>query len=197
MNKVDRVTHSESYPQVVLAKALDRRRAALGVSRRALAAEAGMSERGVAYLARGERVGADATLARLKRALDRLDAGRGAAAGVLAPEVVLAIFNGFLLSACTAFRVSADLARAIDPATAPRGATADEATRRAHRARAVALYLSNVQAGLTQSQLAKALGIDKAAVSRALNRLEDAREEEGFEALVQRAARLMGEGEVW
>lgn len=197
MTKVDRALILKSYPQVVVAKALDQRRAAIGASRAAWAAEASVSERNLIRIARGLHVPPDATLARLKRALDRLDAGRGAASGVLAPEVVRSIFNGFLLSACAAFGVPAEIALALDPATAPRGATADEATRRAHRARAVALYLANVQAGLSQSQLAKALRIDKAAVSRALTRLEDAREEDGFEALVQRAARLMGEGEVW
>ncbi len=53
-----------------------------------------------------------------------------------------------------------------------------------------------MQAGLAQSQLAAVLNIDKAAVSRAIRQLEDQRDTD-FEAVVQRAARLMDEGEVW
>lgn len=191
IKKVDRVRDA----QAALFRALEARRVALRVGTQAWS-RAGAVSHTTIYALRAGRAVLPATLAKLKRGLDVIEAGR-TVAPTYSREAVKGLLAGLQLAACHALGVSPDIALAVDPATGLRGAAADQATRHAHKARHVAVYLANVQAGISQSALAAALGIDKAAVSRAVSALEDAREDADFDAAVQRAARLMDQGEVW
>ena len=190
--KLDRVSEG----QAALFRALDQRRAMLGVDTVAWAQGARVGRTTIHRMRAGHFPVLPASLAKLRRGLDAIETGRREAPA-FSREAVRAVLAGLQLAACHALGLSPDLALAIDPATAPRGAAADEATRGAHRARHVAIYLANVQTGISQAAIAGALDIDKAAVSRAIGALEDARDQQDFDAAVQRAARLMDQGEVW
>lgn len=190
--KVDRASEA----QAAVFRSLETRRSGLGVTALEWSRAAAVGRSTIYRLQAGEAPVMPSTLAKLKRGLDVIEAGR-----TLPPtysrEAVKALLAGLQLAACHALGVSPDIAISLDPATGRRGAAADEATRLAHRARHVAIYVANVQVGISQAAIASALDIDKAAISRAIGQLEDAREDGDFDAAVQRAARLMDQGDVW
>lgn len=193
---VDRVEAQDQSPAVRLARALDLRRRAAGIAKSQWAREAQTNFSVIQRILKAEVEPRPTTLAALRRGLDRLIALRGEGERLSDPHA-RAIYSGFLLAACRALDVPEGAAHAIDPANAPRGNGADEVTRRIHRARAVALYLANVQIGISQGQLARVLGIHKAAVSRSISRLEDARDGYEFDQIVRQAALAMNEGDLW
>jgi transcriptional regulator with XRE-family HTH domain len=198
-NKIDRAADAPKLSTgagLRVIDGLDMRRKALGLPFSQWARETGISDESIRLLLRGKRNGRPDTLARLRRALDRLANDRHGPAHKLPREITRVVFSGYLLAVCRAMGLPEAIAHAIDPATSPRGAAADAMTREAHAARAVALYLANVQTGISQADLAAMLGIDRAAVSRAIRLQEDGRENADIEALVQQASRAMQQGEV-
>lgn len=188
-NFVDAAASGKSYPQAFM-QALDLRRMAMGVSRRQWAIAAQITERQIVFVLRGERGASDALLARAKRALDRLDGARGVAEGLVAHAVAQRVYHQMLALSAYTLQVPIELVRALAPADAPRGVVADDATRQAHKARALAVYLCHVQIGIKQRALVQVLKIDKAAVSRIISRMEDMRDDPAFDGLLARMAQL-------
>lgn len=66
--------------------------------------------------------------------------------------------------------------------------TGDAAWREASKARASALYLASVEVGVPGGMLATLVGLSPAAVSLALNRVEDRRDEPDFDKAIEQAA---------
>jgi transcriptional regulator with XRE-family HTH domain len=111
-----------------------------------------------------------ATLARLNHALNRFRIGFAGEAGAIAPH---AAFKACILIA--AFATDAD-ARAALNARPSKRATSDPAWRAAARTRRIAFWIANQWLGFHQSDVARAAGCTKAAVSAALRELEDERD---------------------
>jgi hypothetical protein len=68
----------------------------------------------------------------------------------------------------------------------------DAAWRAASKARAVALYLASTEVGISGAMLASLARLSPAAVSYALNRVEELRENESFDAALDKAAQQLG-----
>lgn len=108
--------------------------------------------------------------ARAKR-MDFAPTGQHAAAGYRLAVAIVARFLGMS---------PADIL-AADPA---KRATADPAWLAVARQRRLALYVAHIYLGIPQAELARAAGMSKAAVSIAMNDVEDLRGEPETEALL-------------
>jgi len=114
-----------------------------------------------------------ATLGRLQTALDRLRRGVGGEAYSLAPH---AAFKACMVVA--AAYMQADVKAVLD-ADPSRRATANPEWQRAAEVRRVGYFIANQLLGFKISDLARAAGVTKQAVSRAIPELEWERDREG------------------
>lgn len=108
-----------------------------------------------------------ATLAKLNHALNRFRIGFGGEASAIAPH---AAFKACILIA--ALMTDADAREALN-ADPSRRATADPIWLAASRTRRIAFSIANQWLGFTISDVARAAGVTKAAVSAAIKELED------------------------
>lgn len=164
---------------------LDDRRRALGIALHALLAAAGVGSRTWDYLRAGATVPQRRTLVKLSRALDQL-AG-AAPPPAPAPAVVAAFWRAAVLF--LAHEVGADPARALgdDGQSCPQ----DPAWLAASRARQLAFYLAHVELRVSHSALAVAVGTTKQRVHKAVNRVEDLRDDDAIDALLERTSAFL------
>ncbi|WP_292055500.1 hypothetical protein [Martelella sp.] len=147
-----------------------------GFSRSAVARAAGFSGDYLRQIECGRRPLTRVTLTRARLAIRRLARGDGEADAAASAAYRMAVaYAARALSLCPA--------EVLD-ASPGRRATADPAWMAAARARRLALYIANIYMGVPQARLAEAAGMSKAAVSMALNALEDERDSGETEALL-------------
>ena len=164
---------------------IDHRRVLAGVSLSALLIAAGVGRRTWERLRAGHVTPQRRTLVKLSRALDLL-AGT-APAPAPAPKVVAAFYRAAALF--LAHELGADPAQVL--ADEGQSCPQDPAWLRASRARQAAFYLAHVELGVTHSALAAAVGTTKQRVHKAVNRIEDLRDDEGLDALLERASAFL------
>lgn len=125
------------------------------------------------------------TLVKLSRALDRL---AGAAPPTPpAPKVIAAFYRAAALFLARELGADPKLVLGDEGQSCPQ----DPAWLRASRARQAAFYLAHVELGVTHSALAVAVGTTKQRVHKAVNRIEDLRDDEGLDALLERTSAFL------
>lgn len=158
---------------------IERRRMALNVSRTELATAAGIALTYYSgFLIAGKRRPRESTLARLNTALSNIARKRGTDSDF--PMTVA--YRLALIVAAHALGHDAAAAQTADPA---RRATQCPDWMKAAEVRRLALYLLTSECGFSQSEVARAAGLTKQAVSEACKDLENIRDEgSAFEAKV-------------
>lgn len=170
--------------------AIEEARAALDVPMARLCAEAYVS---APHYERLVRVGGKGVTSRLITTLHRgLKTLQANVARELPrdmpPAMLTAAYRGCLAAVIEAFAVEAT-ADAVLKMLARKGEfPADAAWSRASRTRRLAIYLASTELGLRGHQIALITGLSPAAVSIALGKVEDAMDDAGFEASMQKAA---------
>lgn len=147
--------------------AIETKRIAMRISIEKLAGAAGLSERGYRFCRDGLRAPGAVTIGKLNTALKRFGTGFGGEAGQLAPH---AAYKSCLIVAAFYLKHDARAALGSDPA---RRATSDVAWMKAADVRRLALWIANGQLGFGVSDLARAAGLTKQAVSAATRGVED------------------------
>lgn len=186
--------------------ALERARRSAGITQAALAREAGVSERTYRRIVlesaspemSGQKLSITDTkqeqkklstdkIGRFERALQGLASRRN----LLEPDraEILKLHRLVVAVLAPAFGVTAEDALAADPRA---GATADPLWRTCRHVSQAATYLLNVGLGIRQRVLAEVLDLTPAAVCLALKAVEDRRTDPDFDAILWRAARLVG-----
>lgn len=161
--------------------AIERRRRTMQISTEDLCAAAGYDRSTYRRAMRGDIAVRPATLAKLNMALKRFQIGFAGEASKIAPH---AAFRACVL--LVAFSTGADARAALesDPA---RRATADPIWLAAARTRRIAFSIANQWLGFSISDVARAAGVTKAAVSAAIRELEDLRDQDpGLDRLLNR-----------
>jgi transcriptional regulator with XRE-family HTH domain len=151
--------------------AIETKRRQMKISQTSLCSAAGVAVRTYYDGVRGQPV-RPATVAKLNHALKRFQIGFAGEAGAIAPH---AAFKACLVLA--SFMLGAD-ARAALHADPSRRATADPEWLKASRARRLAFSIANQQCGFHVSDVARAAGVTKAAVSTAIKELMDLRDDD-------------------
>lgn len=143
---------------------IEKRRRELNLSKAKLASLAGISGSHYSDLVGRKHEPRRATIAKLKTALARHAKGEK-------PNTPSLIYRLCLVAVCQAENVAVSEVLAQEPS---RRATFDPVWKQAADIRGQALYLAHVFCGVPQAQLAAAAGLTNAAVSLAMNRIEDA-----------------------
>lgn len=174
---------------------IERRRLALNVSRTELAVAAGIPLTYYSgFLIAGKRRPRETTLARLNTALSNIARKRGVDAD-FPPDFPLTVaYRLALIVAAHVLGHDAAAAQAADPA---RRATQCPDWMKAAEVRRLALYLLTSECGFSQSEVARAAGLTKQAVSEICKDMEAIRDEgSAFEAMVDTLRNwIMGEDE--
>lgn len=150
--------------------AIEARRQALNLPATRLCAAADVGRQTYQDALRGRSRPTPATLAKLNAALNRFRIGFGGEAGAIAPH---AAYKACLLLA--AFATNADAKAALE-AQPGRRATSDPVWLAAARTRRIAFSIANQFLGFNISDVARAAGCTKSAVSIAIRQLEDQRD---------------------
>jgi transcriptional regulator with XRE-family HTH domain len=169
-------------------EAVERMRSAFNLSLEDLAGRAGVSRQWYSRLLVHPFRASETMLVRLEEAV------RGAVGSIELAETrelertraAAAIYGGFLVAVCRELDVDPDQVRLQDPR---RGATADVQWRRYARARQLAMYLANTVCDIPQRRIARIVNLTAAAVSLALGRVEDLREDPATDEMLSRVAR--------
>ncbi len=147
-----------------------------GQPRSAIERAAGLSAGYLWCVLSGRRALTDTMAARVKLAVRRLQRGDTNTDASAAAAYCLAVaYVARQFAVCPADVLASDPSRR---------ATADAAWRTASKARRWALYIANIYMGIPGAQLARAAGMTKAAVSIALNAIEDERDNAEIEAML-------------
>lgn len=163
---------------------IERRRRELNVSLSTLLSSAGVSARTWDYIRAGHVTPQQRTLIKLCRALDRIEAGAGAAVEEPRPTVVDAFWR--MAVAFFARELGAEPGRALDDLG--QSCPQDPAWLAASRARQLAFYVTHTELSVSLSALAAAVGTSKQRVHKAVNRVEDLRDVVDLDALLDRAS---------
>lgn len=153
--------------------AIEAKRLEMNVPIDKLCAAAGITSRGYLLAKSRKTPPVPATIAKLQTALDRMRRGVGGEANSLAPH---AVFKACVVVAAAYMQADARAALAADPS---RRATANPEWQRAAEVRRVGYFIANQFLGFSISDLARAAGVTKQAVSRAIPELEWERDPEG------------------
>lgn len=160
---------------------LNERRKALGIATHVMLAAAAVSARTWDYLRAGHTLPQRGTLIRLERALDRIERG---APLEQPPHIIASFWCVATLFFAAELDVSPDIALAPDGASCPE----DPVWLAGSRARQLGFYLTNTELGVSVTQLAKACGTTKQRVHKAVNRIEDLRDDPAIDQLLDRAS---------
>jgi len=183
-------TASEARPPYLNAKAkpcgeiraLDRSRARVDLSHAELCRRAGIKDKTWADLRAGRRTARAGTIRNLKSTI--IHAG----GPIRHRRVVAPIYSTILALVCA--ECGYDLAAVRGQAHYP-ARTSDAGWVRAADARGLAIYLTNCGIGVRQSEIAKMLEMTPAAISIAVARVEDERDDTGFDALLTRLEHII------
>lgn len=148
-------------------RTIEERRATMKIATNDLCAQAGYSLRSYYYACAGRVNPSPATLAKLNTALNRFRLGFGAEATQLAPH---ATYRACLVLAAFYLKSDPRAALASDPS---RRANANREWSQAAAVRQLAIWIANGQLGFGVSDLARAAGVTKQAVSAATRAVED------------------------
>lgn len=157
---------------------INRRRAVMKIPISELCRQAGVSDRAWRYMLDGRKTPRPATLAKLAAALARCrrtNAGSGPAGNEAA-------YRAAIVVAAMVTRADARAALAADPAAK---ASANPLWLAAAQTRRLAFWIANGQLGLRVTDIARAAGVTKQAVSSAISELEDDDDPETQQALRQ------------
>lgn len=143
---------------------IERKRRQLGISASKLAGAAGINPNHYSDLVHRRKQPRRDTIASLSQALSQYERGNSNASSVQ-------IYRLCLLTVCQFEKADLSAVLQADP---KRRATSDPQWLRAAEVRRKALYLANAVCGVSQKQLASAAGLTPAAVSIAMNAVEDA-----------------------
>lgn len=171
---------------------IEQRRLALKISRTELERAAGLSANYLSAVAASRYVPRESTLARLNTALSNIAKKRG---GGDMPDFPLTVaYRLALIVAAHTLGHDASAAQAADPS---RRATQCPDWMKAAEVRRLALYLLTSECGFSQSEVARAAGLTKQAVSEICRDMEAIRDEgSAFEAMVDTLRNwIMGEVE--
>lgn len=164
---------------------IETRRLTMGITIERLCGAAGLTEKGYRLCAKGLREATPATLGKLNTALNRFRLGFGAEASEIAPHaayklcLIVAAFQirkhladsaGLLGPWQDALATETRQALTADPS---RRANADPEWARAARVRQLGIWIANGQLGFKTSDLARAAGMTKQAISAATRAVED------------------------
>jgi hypothetical protein len=145
---------------------INRRRAVMKIPVNDLCRQAGVSDRAWRYMLAGAKAPRPATLAKLAAALDRCQR-RNAGGG---PAGNQAAYRAAVVVAAMLTKADARAALAADPAAK---ASANPLWLAAAQTRRLAFWIANGQLGLRVTDIARAAGVTKQAVSSAIRELED------------------------
>lgn len=174
------LTKSNGIPQSTVA-ALNARRAAQGVRIKDLCHAASVGAQTYWRMVRGLAEPQRRTLVKLERALDRIERG---APLEQPPHIIASFWCVATLFFAAELDVSPDIALAPDGASCPE----DPVWLAGSRARQLGFYLTNTELGVSVTQLAKACGTTKQRVHKAVNRIEDLRDDPAIDQLLDRAS---------
>lgn len=154
-------------------KSIETKRRAMKIPISSLCSRAGVGRRTYDYAVAGTHKVQATTVARLNAALNRFRLGFGGEAAAIAPEQA---YKMCLINA--AFWLKSDKRTALnsDPS---RRATANAEWKEAADVRRLAFWIATQQCGFRGSDVARAAGVTKAAVSAAVKELEWEAEAEG------------------
>lgn len=150
---------------------IDKRRRQMKLPATSLCSAAGVGRRTYSYAINGETTLYPATLAKLNAALNRFRIGFGGEATALAPH---AAFKACIVLAALWMNADAKSALASAPA---RRATSNPEWQKAAEVRQLGYWIANGFLGFRTSDIGRAAGVTKQAVSNAIRELEDEREQ--------------------
>lgn len=168
-------------------ESIEAKRVAIGLSIEQLTGAAGVTSSYYRLLRQDSAQPRRAIIARLKAALSRLT---GRPADLAAPEIRLVFYSYQMALAlvCERAGVSTSTVHAQDPS---RRATADKDWLAAAKLRRQAYYLLNCALGIDQADIAKATGMTPAAISLACRAIEQERDDDGFDQLMDELTRTI------
>lgn len=166
---------------------IEAKRKTMRLTRKALCQAAGVSERHYGSWLSGARQPRASTIARLNAALHRFKVGVGAEAGELAPASAYKV-----TLVLVAFAMNADARAALDAQPGKR-ATFDPVWKQAAHCRQIAYSICNGSLGFRTSDVARAAGVTKSAVSMAIRDLSMARDNDpALDSVMNRLEDLLG-----
>jgi transcriptional regulator with XRE-family HTH domain len=127
------------------------------------------------------------TLYRLREGVSQANAA-DAKRKVTPKQLILATYRGFLAAISTEMGLDPEKVAASDPSLSR---VSDPFWMAAARARAMAIYCTNIELNVPGTKVAEAAGMTKQAVSECLKRVEDLRDNPATDALVERVSRLL------
>ncbi len=127
------------------------------------------------------------TIDRLADALKKLRSGNRLDAADRMVSVEL-IYGGFLAQVAPFFNVTTDQVRAQNPRAAT---TADKTWSTIAHARQTAIYLTHAVGGVPQRAIARAIGLTEAAVCKAIQSIEDRRDDPKLDRMIDAAAKAV------
>ncbi len=98
------------------------------------------------------------------------------------------IYGGFLAQVSPFFKVTPDQVRAQNPRAAT---TADKTWSAIAHARQTAVYLTHAVGGIPQRTIARAIGLTEAAVCKAIQSIEDRRDDPALDRMIDQAAKAV------
>jgi hypothetical protein len=160
-------------------------RMAKGVSVNALCKKLGRAP-GPYFRARSGRVKPRQPLLRLWR--DAIEGKPLPKAKAVDKALIASTYRGFLAAISTEMQLDPKAVAASDPSLSR---VSDPFWMAAARARAMAVYCTNIELGVPGTKVAEAAGMTKQAVSECLKRVEDLRDDPATDALVERVSQLL------
>lgn len=188
-------THSEIVYEKLTAngrngiriKVLEELRKKNSVTIASLCAAAGVSVDTYHRLQRRPDQARSVTIDRLADALKKLRTGNRLDHADRVVSVEL-IYGGFLAQVAPFFKVTTDQVRAQNPRAAT---TADKTWSTVAHARQTAIYLTHAVGGVPQRAIARAIGLTEAAVCKAIQSIEDRRDDPKLDRMIDQAAKAV------
>lgn len=170
---------------------IEKRRQAAGLTATAMCRRANIPTCTYFRARAGRVTPSEETLGRWARAL------RGGAPqsrrGMAAAALIRAVYRGYVATLAPRLGADAALVLSSDPR---RSANFDPAWAAAARVRSLALYCAAIELDIPGARLAAAVGMTKQAISVAMRRVEDMRDDPAVDALLEECGRLIsGRGE--
>lgn len=168
-------------------KVLEELRKKSSITIASLCATAGVSVDTYHRLRRHPDQARSLTIDRLADALKKLRSGNRLDPADRVVTVEL-IYGGFLAQVAPFFKVTPEQVRAQNPRAAT---TADKAWSTVAHARQTAVYLTHVFGGVPQRAIARAIGLTEAAVCKAIQSIEDRRDDPKLDRMIDQAAKAV------
>lgn len=152
-----------------------------------LCATAGVSVKTYERIRRNPEQARSVTIDRLADALKKLRSGNRLDPADRLVRIEF-VYGGFLAQVAPFFGVTPDQVRAQNPRAAT---TADKAWSTVAHARQAAVYLTHTVGGVPQRAIARAIGLTEAAVCKAIQSIEDRRDDPNLDRMIDAAAKAV------